>query len=63
MKVNANGWGRAKKVGVRGGGEVSHKRAEAVEAVRAIFRVSDRCNVSYAVITLCRYIREEEIQS
>lgn len=26
-------------------GEVSHKRAEAVEAVRAIFRVSDRCQV------------------
>ena len=51
MKVNANGWGKTSKKWERLRGGESHKRAEAGEAVRAIFRVSG----ADAVITLCRH--------
>lgn len=40
MKVNANGWGKTSKKWERLRGGESHKRAEAGEAVRAIFRAS-----------------------
>lgn len=52
MKVNANGWGRAKKSGrERGGG----KATNGLRRLRRCGRYSVSATVQYAVITLYRY--------